>query len=102
LDGRNDCYAEGVPGHPIVVNALEVARNGGWREVNGLHIDAIEAMESVIYKTHPDQNGMYRFTVDGVRIGHMGDVGNPLMPAQWTARRLGGSPMRGTRSRSSC
>lgn len=76
------CYAEGVPGHPIVVNALEVARNGGWREVNGLRIDAIEAMESVIYKTHPDQNAMYRFTVDGVRIGHMGDVGNPLTPAQ--------------------
>lgn len=76
------CYAEGVPGNPVVVNALDVARQGGSREVNGLRVDAIEAMESVIYKTHPDQNAMYRFTVDGVRIGHMGDVGNPLTSAQ--------------------
>jgi L-ascorbate metabolism protein UlaG (beta-lactamase superfamily) len=76
------CYAEGVPGNPIVVNALDVARHGGSQEVNGLRIDAIEAMESVIHKAHPDQNAMYRFTVDGVQIGHMGDVGNPLTPAQ--------------------
>lgn len=76
------CYAEGVPGNPIVVNALDVAHQGGSREVNGLRVDAIEAMESMIYKTHPDQNAMYCFTVDGVRIGHMGDVGNPLTSAQ--------------------
>ncbi len=76
------CYAEGVPGQPTIVNALEVARNGGRRTVNGLCVDAIEAMESVIYKAHPDQNAMYRFAVDDVHIGHMGDIGNPLTPAQ--------------------
>jgi L-ascorbate metabolism protein UlaG (beta-lactamase superfamily) len=75
-------YAAGVPGNPIVVNALEVARSGGSREVDGFKINAIESMESVVHKTDPDANAMYRFSVDGVQIGHMGDVGNPLTPEQ--------------------
>lgn len=85
MSSDNDTFhahADGVPGDPVVVNALEVARNGGSQEVKGLCIHAIEAMESVIHKTHPDQNAMYRFTLGGVSVGHMGDVGNPLTPAQ--------------------
>lgn len=85
MSSDNDPFhsdAADVPGNPTVVNALEVARNGGWREINGLRVDAIEAMESVVHKTDPDANAMYRFSVDDVRIGHMGDVGNPLTAAQ--------------------
>jgi L-ascorbate metabolism protein UlaG (beta-lactamase superfamily) len=64
------------------VNTLAVARDGGRREIKGVTVQAIEAMESIVHKTHPDQNALYRFKVDGVTVGHMGDVGNPLSPAQ--------------------
>jgi L-ascorbate metabolism protein UlaG (beta-lactamase superfamily) len=77
------CRHDLIPGHPAVVNALEVAQQGGTHTVNGLTIHAIQAMEMEAHPHHdPDQNGMYRFEVDGITIGHMGDVGNPLTEAQ--------------------
>jgi len=81
------CRADLVPGTPVVVNALEVAQNGGTRQVPGLAqtltIEAIAAMEALNHRYHhPDQNGMYKFEVDGITIGHMGDVGNALDAAQ--------------------
>jgi L-ascorbate metabolism protein UlaG (beta-lactamase superfamily) len=85
MSSDNDTFhsdGKSVPGEPAIVNTLAVARAGGSREVKGIPVQAIEAMESVIHKTHPDQNALYRFEVDGVKIGHMGDVGNPLSPAQ--------------------
>ncbi len=40
-------------------------------------------MEALDHRYHdPDQNGMYRLEVDGLHIGHMGDVGNPLSAVQ--------------------
>jgi L-ascorbate metabolism protein UlaG (beta-lactamase superfamily) len=85
MSSDNDTFhsdGAGVPGSPVIINALTIARDGGSRDVQGVTIRAIETMESVVHKTHPDNNAMYRFQVDGVHIGHMGDVGNPLSPAQ--------------------
>ena len=77
------CRADLIPGEPAVVTALDLAGNGGETTVNGIRIRAIEAMEALNHRYHdPDQNGMYRFTVDGIDIGHMGDVGNPLNDEQ--------------------
>jgi L-ascorbate metabolism protein UlaG (beta-lactamase superfamily) len=77
------CRADLIAGNPIVINALEVARNGGIRTEKGVDFHAIQAMEAEDHREHdPDQNGMYRFTVDGISVGHMGDIGNPLTPAQ--------------------
>jgi L-ascorbate metabolism protein UlaG (beta-lactamase superfamily) len=74
--------ATDVPGSPEVLNALEIARESGSREVRGIRFDAIEAKESLIHKSHPGDNAMYAFTVEGVRVAHMGDVGNPLTAEQ--------------------
>ncbi len=77
------CRADLISGNPAVINALELAQHGGERTVRGVTFRAIEAMEMLAHPEHePDQNGMYRFTVDGVSIGHMGDVGNPLSDSQ--------------------
>lgn len=77
------CRADLIPGTPAVVTALDLAREGGETTVKGVRIRAIEAMEALNHRYHdPDQNGMYRFTVDGIDIGHMGDVGNPLNAEQ--------------------
>lgn len=74
--------AQDVPGNPQVINALEVACNGGTVEACGIRFNAIESQESLIHKKDPDDNAMYTFTVGGVRIGHFGDMGNPLTREQ--------------------
>ncbi len=83
-DDDAHCRADLIPGAPTVVNALEVAQDGGRREALGVEIAAIEAAEWDHHPEHevPGQNGMYRFTLDGIACAHMGDVGNPLSDAQ--------------------
>lgn len=77
------CRADLIPGSPVVINALELAKQGGQRTEQGIAIQAIQAMEALDHQFHdPDQNGMYRFTVDGISIGHLGDVGNALSEEQ--------------------
>jgi len=77
------CRADLIPGSPMIINALELARNGGQRTEHGVCFQAIQAMEALNHAYHdPDQNGMYRFEVDGLHIGHMGDVGNAFSDAQ--------------------
>lgn len=77
------CRADLIPGSPTVVNALALAQNGGVTTERGIPIRAVQAMEALNHRYHdPDQNGMYRFLVDGLHIGHMGDVGNPLSESQ--------------------
>ncbi len=83
-DDDAHCRADLIAGEPTVVNALTVAQNGGTAQAAGLTITAIEAAEWDHHPEHavPGQNGMYRFTLDGIKCAHMGDVGNPLTDAQ--------------------
>jgi L-ascorbate metabolism protein UlaG (beta-lactamase superfamily) len=86
ISSHNDpfhCRADLIPGSPTVVDALKLTDEGGERTVLGIPIRAIKAMEALNHIEHdPDQNGMYRIEVDGISIGHMGDVGNALNAAQ--------------------
>ncbi|MDJ0822628.1 MAG: MBL fold metallo-hydrolase [Paracoccaceae bacterium] len=83
-DDSAHCRADLIPGDPAVLNALTVAQQGGTAEAAGLTVTAIEAAEWDHHPEHevPGQNGMYRFEMDGLKIAHMGDVGNPLTTAQ--------------------
>ncbi len=83
-DDDAHCRADLIRGEPEVVNALAVAQDGGRTTACGIEITAIEAAEWDHHPEHevPGQNGMYRFTLDGIRCAHMGDVGNPLTDAQ--------------------
>ncbi|MEM9428808.1 MAG: MBL fold metallo-hydrolase [Pseudomonadota bacterium] len=83
-DDSAHCRADLIPGDPIVLNALTVAQAGGAGEAAGLEVHAIEAMEWEHHPEHetPGQNGMYRFTLDGIKCAHMGDVGNALTARQ--------------------
>ena len=74
-----------VPKNPgaTVIDALKVALDGGGTSSHGVRFAAIEAMEHSDHPSgHPDQNAMYRFSVDGLDIGHMGDMGNDFSDAQ--------------------
>jgi len=83
-DDSAHCRADLIAGEPAVVNALTVAQTGGKTTCEGVDISAIEAAEWDHHPEHavPGQNGMYRFTLDGIKFAHMGDVGNPLTDAQ--------------------
>ncbi|MEM9523398.1 MAG: MBL fold metallo-hydrolase [Pseudomonadota bacterium] len=83
-DDDAHCRADLIDGTPAVLNALEVARDGGRARAAGLEVTAIEAAEWDHHpgRDTPGRNGMYRFTLDGIRFAHMGDVGNPLTDAQ--------------------
>ena len=67
-----------VRGDPTVVNALELPPEGA--DVRGVHIRPFPAMESMTFDfgRDPDANALYLFTLGGVRVLHMGDIGNPL------------------------
>jgi L-ascorbate metabolism protein UlaG (beta-lactamase superfamily) len=82
-DDRGHCYAEMITGNPEVVTATDIVDSGAT--VKGLAITAIPVLESIIHKDSPLDNAMYRFTVEGIKLGHMGDVGNPLTDEQLEA-----------------
>ncbi|MEM1374476.1 MAG: MBL fold metallo-hydrolase [Pseudomonadota bacterium] len=83
-DDSAHCRGDLIAGEPEIVNALSVAQGGGRQTAQGVDISAIEAAEWDHHPDHevPGQNGMYRFTLDGLKCAHMGDVGNPLTDAQ--------------------
>ena len=68
-----------ILGEPIRINMLDVARGGGEIEAAGLVFKGIESSEMYEHPYHePDKCAMYRWEMDGISIGHMGDVGNPF------------------------
>ncbi len=75
-----------VRGEPVVVNALELPPEG--RVVLGVPIRGFEAYESRTFDYQgelgrdPDANALYHFTLGGLRMLHMGDLGNAVDPAQ--------------------
>ncbi|MSP13247.1 MAG: Zn-dependent hydrolase [Chloroflexi bacterium] len=67
-----------INGHPTVVNALEIPPAG--LTVKNLYIQSIPSSESLTFDfgREPEDNAMYLFSLEGIRILHMGDIGNPL------------------------
>lgn len=74
------CNAPMIPGRPALVEAVELAGSGP-ETVRGVPFEAFATRESLVHKTAPLDNAMYRFTLGGVRVLHLGDLGNPLDPA---------------------
>ncbi len=76
-----------VRGDPTVVNALELPPEGAT--VRGLHVRPFPAMESTTFDfgRDPDANALYLFTLGGLRVLHMGDIGNAVPPEHLDALR---------------
>lgn len=71
-----------VPGAPLLVEALDLARSGATRVAAGVPFRAVVAGEAPGAPGGGRANAMYRFEIDGLRIGHMGDVGAALSAEQ--------------------
>jgi L-ascorbate metabolism protein UlaG (beta-lactamase superfamily) len=80
-----------IGGDPVVVNALELPPEGA--EVRGIRIRSFPAYESKTFDFQsefgrdPDANALYHFALGGMRVLHMGDIGNPVAPEQFDALR---------------
>ena len=78
-----------VRGQPIVVNTLELPPEGAV--VKGIPVRSFPAYESKTFDYRsefgrdPDANALYHFTLGGLRVLHMGDIGNPVAPDQLEA-----------------
>lgn len=76
-----------ILGEPTVVDALALPPEGVT--VRGVPIRPFPAMENLNFDfgRDPDANAMYLFTVGGVRVLHLGDIGNPIAPEHLDALR---------------
>ena len=80
-----------IGGDPVIVNALELPPEG--TEVHGVPIRSFPAYESKTFDYRgklgrdPDANALYLFDIGGMSVLHMGDIGNPVDPAQLEALR---------------
>lgn len=80
-----------IRGEPTVINALELPPEG--TTAHGIPIRSFPAYESRTfdYRTEvgrdADANALYHFTLGGLRLLHMGDIGNPVDPEQLKALR---------------
>ncbi|MBB3934200.1 MBL fold metallo-hydrolase [Aureimonas phyllosphaerae] len=78
-----------VLGEPVVVNTLELPSEG--TVVKGLAVRAFPTYESLTFdfraasNRDPDANALYLFELGGIRVLHMGDVGNPIADDQLDA-----------------
>jgi L-ascorbate metabolism protein UlaG (beta-lactamase superfamily) len=76
-------HIETIPAGFELITATEIVDKGVTAK--GVDFTAIWSQESLIHKSIPCDNAMYRFALEGVHITHMGDVGNALTGQQMEA-----------------
>ncbi|MEM7534999.1 MAG: MBL fold metallo-hydrolase [Chloroflexota bacterium] len=86
MSSHNDRYHSDpshITGAPTVVNTL--ALDAAGETIKGLYVKPFHVTESEKIRTYedrdPDDNAMYLFTLDGIRILHMGDIGHAVPDA---------------------
>ena len=82
MSSHNDLYhcdPSHVTGAPAVVNTL--ALDSAGETIKGLRVQPYPVMEKPdgdFGDRDPDDNAMYHFTLDGIRILHLGDLGHAM------------------------
>ncbi len=82
-DDEAHCFIDTIPLGFELVTATDIVDTGAT--VKGINFHAIWSQESVHKKDIVRDNAMVRFTLEGINITHMGDVGNALTDAQMDA-----------------
>ena len=89
MSSHNDLYhcdPTHITGAPIIVNTL--ALDSAGETIKGLYVKPFPAMENTygpLQPRDPDDNAMYHFTLDGIRILHLGDIGHAIRDEQLQA-----------------
>ncbi len=82
-DDEAHCFVETIPPVFELVTATEIVDTGATAK--GVAFRSVWSEESHIHKEVVRDNAMYRFTLEGINITHLGDVGNPLTDEQMNA-----------------
>ena len=82
-DDEAHCFIDTIPAGFELVTATDIVDTGATAK--GISFEAIWSEESHIHKEVVRDNAMYRFSLEGINITHMGDVGNPLTTSQMDA-----------------
>lgn len=82
-DDEAHCFVDTIPPGFDLVTATEIVETGAV--VRGIEFTAVYSQESIHKADIVRDNAMVSFTLEGLRISHMGDVGNPLTQAQLAA-----------------
>ena len=80
-DDRFHSHRESVTGDPTVIIGRGLAEQGVVER--GIHFRAIQVWEDIPRVKNP--NGMFIYTLDGISVAHMGDIGHPLNDAECAA-----------------
>ena len=76
-DHADHNYVRGVPGNPVVVTAPG--------QVRGINFEVVESYHDEARGSKRGGNRIFCFTVDGMRVCHLGDLGAPLTADQVSA-----------------
>ncbi len=79
-DDKAHCFVDTIPAGFELVTATDIVDTGATAK--GIEFTSIWSEESHIHKEVVRDNAMYRFTLEGINITHLGDVGNPLTDEQ--------------------
>ena len=82
-DDEAHCTVDTIPPGFELVTATDIVETGAV--ARGVPFRAVWSMESVHKEDIVRDNAMYRFTLEGMEIIHMGDVGNALTDEQMDA-----------------
>ena len=82
-DDEAHCYIDTIPPGFELVTATDIVDTGATAK--GIAFSAIWSQESIYKEDIVRDNAMYRFTLEGINITHMGDVGNALTDEQMVA-----------------
>lgn len=82
-DDEAHCFIDTIPAGYDLITATDIVDSGATAK--GVAVQAIWSQESLVHKDIPRDNAMYRFTLGGINITHMGDVGNFLTEEQMAA-----------------
>ncbi|MBN2051697.1 MAG: MBL fold metallo-hydrolase [Spirochaetales bacterium] len=82
-DDRAHCFVDTIPPGYRLLTATDYIEPGkDCEKVGNTNFFFMPSRESLIHKEVPRDNAFYRFELEGIRIAHLGDVGNRLSDNQ--------------------
>ncbi len=82
-DDEAHCYLDSIPtGYELLTATDYVDPDSREKVVHNIPFRFMPSKESVIHKEVARENAFYRFTLEGMEIAHLGDIGNPMTEEQ--------------------
>ena len=82
-DDMAHCFVDTIPkGYKLLTATEYVPPHKDQAKVGKTVFHFMPSKESLIHKEVPRENAFYRFELEGIKVAHMGDIGNKLSENQ--------------------